>query len=52
MTVITMGEKKTETEILDDLRDRGIAESAEEIPFEKCNCYFCSQETLRFEETH
>ncbi len=25
MTVITMSEKKTEAEILDDLRDRGIA---------------------------
>ncbi|MFC4986318.1 hypothetical protein [Saliphagus infecundisoli] len=31
-----MSEQKTEAEILDDLRDRGIAESAKEIPFEKC----------------
>lgn len=27
----------------------GIAESPDEIPFEKCDCYFCSQESLRFD---
>ncbi|WP_114578488.1 PD-(D/E)XK nuclease family protein [Saliphagus sp. LR7] len=37
------------TRIRDAIDAEGIAESAEEIPFEKCDCYFCSQETLDFD---
>lgn len=34
--------------IRDVIEADGPAGSADEIPFEKCDCYFCSQETLRF----
>lgn len=35
--------------IRDSIEEQGIAESAAEIPFEKCECYFCSQESLQFD---
>jgi CRISPR-associated exonuclease Cas4 len=36
--------------IRDAIEAQGIAESAAEIPFETCECYFCSQESLTFEQ--
>jgi CRISPR-associated exonuclease Cas4 len=35
--------------IRDVIKRQGIAASADEIPFEKCECYFCSQESLQFD---
>jgi hypothetical protein len=36
-------------DIMAAIDENGIAKSPDEIPFERCECYFCSQETLRFE---
>lgn len=33
----------------DAIEAHGIADSAADIPFERCDCYFCSQEALRFD---
>lgn len=33
----------------DAIEENGVAESHDDIPFEKCNCYFCSEETLQFD---
>lgn len=30
------------------IESEGVAETSEKIPFEMCDCYFCSQEILNF----
>lgn len=35
-------------DIRDAVQEHGIAEAPEEIPFEKCGCWFCETETLAF----
>lgn len=36
-------------EIRDELYANGLPQSRAEIPFEKCGCYFCDQESLSFD---